>query len=213
MVIPSTPFWVHYCSTDTTFDALWACVPLYITLNVQLCPMFSIDPSVVGLANPWTCWRKDTITRWCTSHTCVTWSAKSLSFVPSCEIKLFELGVEVVFNNLNASAVTHHKVNLLKFPLWSSWSEHTDDAFVLLNCFCLGTPRPCLSTVQILKYIQSAEPHWLRPHLFACPKDDLRRNTLDRSCTESPDFFWLVLSPLYPVPSPPDLPCCRFKSS
>ena len=28
-----------------------------------LCPMFSLDPSVVGLANPWTCWRKDTITR------------------------------------------------------------------------------------------------------------------------------------------------------
>jgi len=28
----------------------------------------------------------------------------------------------------------------------------------------------------------------------------------------SPDFFWLVLSPLYSVPNsiPPDLPCCRF---
>jgi len=49
-------------------------------------------------------------------------------------IKLFELGVEVAFNN--RSAVTHHKVNLLKFLLWSSSFERTDDAFVLLICFC-----------------------------------------------------------------------------
>ena len=28
--------------------------------------------------------------------------------------------------------------------------------------------------------------------------------------TVSPDFFWQVLSPLLPVPSPPDLSCCRF---
>jgi len=48
-------------------------------------------------------------------------------------IKLFELGVEVAFNN--RSAATHHKVNLLKFPIQSSSSERTDDAFVLLICF------------------------------------------------------------------------------
>jgi len=48
-------------------------------------------------------------------------------------IKLLELGVEVAFDN--RSAFTHHKVNLLKFPLWSSSSERTDDAFVLLICF------------------------------------------------------------------------------
>ena len=48
-------------------------------------------------------------------------------------LKLFVLGVEVAFNNL--SAVTHHKVNLLKFPPWSSCSERTDDAFVLLLRF------------------------------------------------------------------------------
>jgi len=41
-----------------------------------LCPMFSLDPSVVGLVPPCTYWRKDTIIRLCTSHTCVTWSAK-----------------------------------------------------------------------------------------------------------------------------------------
>ena len=49
-------------------------------------------------------------------------------------IKLFELGVEVAFKNL--STVTHHKINLLKFPLRSSSSERTDDALVLLICFC-----------------------------------------------------------------------------
>jgi len=49
-----------------------------------LCPVFSLDPSVVGLVPPCTCWRKDTITRLCTSHTCVTWSAKRLFFFPFC---------------------------------------------------------------------------------------------------------------------------------
>jgi len=49
-------------------------------------------------------------------------------------IKLFELGVEVALNN--RSTVTHHKVDLLKFPLRSSSLERTDDAFVLLICFC-----------------------------------------------------------------------------
>jgi len=49
-------------------------------------------------------------------------------------IKLFELGVEFAFNN--QSAVSHHKVNLLTFPLRSSCTECTDDAFALLICFC-----------------------------------------------------------------------------
>jgi len=50
-------------------------------------------------------------------------------------IKLFELGVEVAFNH--RSAVTHHKVNLFKFPLRSRRFERTNDAFVLLICFCI----------------------------------------------------------------------------
>jgi len=50
-------------------------------------------------------------------------------------IKLFELGVEVAFNN--RSADTHQKVHLLKFPLQSSNFERIDDAFVLLICFCV----------------------------------------------------------------------------
>ena len=43
-----------------------------------LCPMFSLDPSVVGLVPPCTCWRKETITWLCTSHTCVTRDMKRL---------------------------------------------------------------------------------------------------------------------------------------
>jgi len=52
------------------------------------------------------------------------------------DIMLFELGVEVALNH--GSADTHNKVNLLKFQLQSSSfaSECTDDAFVLLICFC-----------------------------------------------------------------------------
>jgi len=59
---------------------------------------------------------------------------EDLVFLSFFYIKLFELGVEVAFNNW--SAVARHKVNVLKFPLWSSSFERADDAFVLLICFC-----------------------------------------------------------------------------
>jgi len=60
---------------------------------------------------------------------------KELVFFSFLYIKLFELGVEVALNH--PSAVTHHKINLLKLPLWSSSFERTDDTFVLLICFCV----------------------------------------------------------------------------
>ena len=50
-------------------------------------------------------------------------------------IKLFELGVEIALNH--RSTVTYHKINLLKFPLRSSNFERTNDAFLLLICFCV----------------------------------------------------------------------------
>ena len=50
-------------------------------------------------------------------------------------IELFEIVVEVTFSN--RSAVTHHKVNLLNFRLRRSSCERTDDAFLLLICFCI----------------------------------------------------------------------------
>jgi len=64
---------------------------------------------------------------------------EELVFLTFLYIKLFELGVEVALNH--RSAVTHHKVNLLKFSLQSSSFERTDDAFVLLICFCFFHPQ------------------------------------------------------------------------
>jgi len=61
-------------------------------------------------------------------------TSEELVFFSFVYIKLFELGVEVALNN--QSAVTHYKVNLLKFLLWISSFERTDDAFVLLICCC-----------------------------------------------------------------------------
>ena len=111
--------------------------------------MFSLDPSVVpgislhlleeGHNHP--------IVRRFTYLCCML--GEELVFFSFLYIKLFELGLEVASNS--QSAVTHHKINLPKFPLRSSSSERTNDAFVLLICFCilppLGAPRPCLSTV------------------------------------------------------------------
>ena len=54
--------------------------------------------------------------------------------LPFLYIKLFELGVEIAFND--GPAVSHNKFNLFKFLLQSSCAERTDDAFVLLICFC-----------------------------------------------------------------------------
>jgi len=52
---------------------------------------------------------------------------EELVFYSFLYIKLFELGVEVALNHRSA-VTTHHKVNLRKFPLWSSSFERTDDA-------------------------------------------------------------------------------------
>jgi hypothetical protein len=77
---------------------------------------------------------------------------EELVFFSFLYIKLLELGVEVAFNNRIESAVTYHKVNLLKFPLQSSNFERTDDAFVLLICFCffhLYEPRKGFEHIEL----------------------------------------------------------------
>ena len=38
IVIPSLPSWVHYRSTGSSFDALWACFPLSISSHVHIVP-------------------------------------------------------------------------------------------------------------------------------------------------------------------------------
>jgi len=64
--------------------------------------------------------------------------SKEFVFLSFLYIKLFELGVGSHFElgvEVNRSAATHHKENLLKFPLRSSCSEHTNITFVLLIFF------------------------------------------------------------------------------
>jgi len=115
-VVPSLPSWVYYRSTGPSFDALWACVPLSIdiSLHVHIVPnVFSLDPSVVSLASPCTCWWKDRITLSCSSHMYLLVERQNhpiVRFAYLCHmigvefvflsflyIKLFELGVEVAF--------------------------------------------------------------------------------------------------------------------
>jgi len=78
-------------------------------------------------------------------------------------------------------------------------ASFTSRNFLSLSVDCLNSKMYTICRVS-----------WLRPHLVACPRNDLRRQTLDRGCTVPLDFFWQVLSPLYSVPVPPALPCCRF---
>jgi len=144
---------------------------------------------------PRTCWRKDTITRLCASHTCVTWSAKSLSFFPSCTSSFLSLV-------LKSLSTTDLRLPITKLICSNSYSRAAAlDASMILSHLLLllsslGTFCPCLSIVSILKYIRSVDLHWLRPHPVACPRNDLRRKTLDPGCAVPLDFFWLVLSPL-----------------
>ena len=134
IVIPSLPSWVHYRLTGPSFDALWACVPLSISSHVRIVPDI-LPRSLCG-------WPRTSLQLLEEGHNhpivrfaCLCHMiGQEIDFLSFLYNKLFELGVEVAFNN--RSAVTHHKVNLLKFPLRSSSSERTDDAFVLLICFC-----------------------------------------------------------------------------
>jgi len=117
-----------------SLEALWTCAPLYISLQVQIVPNVlswsfcgwprkSLHLLVEGQNQP--------IVRF--AYLCHV-IGEEFVFLSFLFIKLFEFGVEVAFKN--RSAVTHNKINLLKFPFRSSCSERIDDAFVLLICFC-----------------------------------------------------------------------------
>jgi len=56
-----------------------------------------------------------------------------------------------------------------------------------------------------LQSLIDCDPIW-----SPAPETIYEERPWDRGCTVSLDFFWQVLSPLYFVPSPPALPCCRF---
>ena len=66
--------------------------------------------------------------------------------------------------------------------------------FLYIKLFELGVEvalnhRSAVTHHNVNLYIRSSELHWLRPHTVACPRNDLRRKTLDRGCTVSLDFF------------------------
>jgi len=131
IVILSLPSWVH-----PSIDALWACVPLSISSHVH------ILPDVL----PWSLcgWPRNSLHLLEEGHNrpivCFIYQCHMISevlvFFSFLYFKLLELGamVEVAFNN--RSSVIHNKIILLKSPLWSISSKCTDEAFVLLICFC-----------------------------------------------------------------------------
>jgi len=88
-----------------------------------LCPMFSLNPSVNGLASLCTCWRKDRLD----NHPIVRFACLCHMI---CEESFF-LSLLSSFLSLVAfykrSAVTHNKFYMLTFPRWSSCFERTDD--------------------------------------------------------------------------------------
>ena len=135
IVIPSLPSWVRHRSTGPSFDALQACVPLSISLQVHIVPNV--------LPRSLCSWPRTSLhlLEEGHNHSIVRFAylchmiGEELVFFSFLYIKLYELGVENALNH--SSAVTLHKVNLLKFPLRRSSFERTDDAFVLLICICI----------------------------------------------------------------------------
>ena len=105
-----------------SFDALWACAPVYISLNVHTVPsvlplfLFGWLPKFLHLLEEG---QNDPIVHFAylCHMICEQFKFVFFSFL---YIKLYELGVEV------ASAVTHNKINVFKFPIGRSCSECTD---------------------------------------------------------------------------------------
>ena len=167
IVIPNLPSWVHYRSTGPIFDAVF----LHITSHVHIVPNF-LPRSLCG----WPCKSLNLLVEGHNqlivhfAYPCHV-IGKEFVFLFFLYIKLVQLGVKVAFNN--RSTVTHHESNLLAFPhseqlLWPYWACLCAAHLLLLHS-TPGTPRPCLSTVWIPKYIRSAD--WLRPwpHLAPAP--------------------------------------------
>ena len=94
--------------------------------------------------------------------------------------------------------------------------ERTDDDFLLLIWFCFFHLQK--SFVSVCSPLTSKKTH-NRQSFIAMDCDPIRspvpitiwwKRTTYQGCSISPDFVWLVLSHLFPVPSMPDLPRCRF---
>jgi len=166
-VIPSLPSSVHHPSTGPSFDALQACVPLFISSHVHIVPnvlpgsLCSWPRTSVHLLEEG---HNHPILRF--AYLCHM-IGEELVFFSFLYIKLFELGVEIALNN--RSAVTHHKIDLLKFPLRSSSFDRIDDAFVLLICFCTSRNPSSLSIDRLYSKIYTT----FRGTLIATPSGRL----------------------------------------
>jgi len=176
---------VHYRSTGARF-AFQLVFLLTSPYTCTLCPMFSLDPSVVGLVNPLHLLdhgQNHPIV--CFAYLCRMIGGEFV-FLSLLYIKLFKLGVEVAFNK--RSAGTHNQVNLLKFSFSNSCSECTDDALMLLICCCLCTYKNP-SSLSIDRLNSKIYPIY-RASLIATPSSRL----LQKQFTKKPTG-----SKLYPV--------------
>jgi len=84
IVVPSLPSWCDFRSMAPALTLFSVCSSLHLFTCAHCARCYPSIHLCFGLANPCTCKRLDRITRSCAWHICVTWSAKSLSFVPSC---------------------------------------------------------------------------------------------------------------------------------
>jgi len=104
-----------------SFKSLWACVPPYISLHVHTVPNvlpWSQDLAPAG---------GRTQSPDCVLHILVPHDWQETYFSCFLVYQLFEFGVQIAF--YYGSAVACYKVDLLKWPRRSTYSEHTNDAF------------------------------------------------------------------------------------
>ena len=219
--------WLPVYYTDSTFarwPQLWHSVGMcpvsrYISrtyagaCTLSQYPMFLLTPLLFGLASPSSCarWRKDRITRSCASHTqaCVTWSTKSPFFYPSCTSSFLIL-VEKSFSTTDLRSPT------TKLIYWNTCVGTPDlstlmmFADLLLLVSSLGTTCHCL-----LKSVD----HLVSFKIYTCQMSLIKATGFSRLPHNEKDnglrlwhltWLFLALSPLFPVPSPPGLPHCRF---
>jgi len=166
-------------------------------LTCTSCPMFSFDLSVFGLGSLCTYGKKDRITRSWASHTCVTWSAKSLFSFPSChgtsDVRLFKLGAEVdleiaadprvpttklVCSNTYVGAIA------LSAPMMLLCYSFASASFTSRNPSCLSVDR-LISDWLMLLFL-------LHKKLVALLKALFARIFLDLRSRCSIIFFWCV---------------------
>jgi len=144
---PSSGLWGGVLDSDSYF----AILSILSFDGHQLWHFISVWSSLYLLTRAHCAWCSPSIPLWLDSHLLAPAGGRTES--PDCALripvsydrrrfclcflllnKLCASELEVAFKN--RSVVTQHEVHLLKFPLVISSFERTDNAFVLLICFC-----------------------------------------------------------------------------